>query len=343
MGSPGNERRLPVIGITVGDPAGIGPEISLKTAAETELRECCTPLLIGDARLLDREAGRLGLGTDIRRWTPGSGPPDAITGPMVLDIANFEGIPEYGRISAEAGKAASEYIRAAVDLWRSGAIDAVTTAPINKASIAAAGVEFPGHTEFLADLTGAGEVRMSFVAGGMWVVLLSTHISLRAALDRVKEGEIEHIVRFVDRVLSELLGKKVRIAVAGLNPHASDLGMFGSEEEEEIAPAVESCRESGIDVSGPYSPDTVFLRAHRGEFDSVVSCYHDQATIAVKCLSFGRAVNVTLGLPLLRTSVDHGTAFDIAGEGKADNSSLTEAVKLAAELVGISSYSSRNA
>jgi len=232
-----------------------------------------------------------------------------------------------------AGRASGEYIEAAVGLWRAGKIDAIATAPINKASLNAGGYDFPGHTEFLAALTDTTDFRMSFFADKLRVVLLSTHLALTEAIQLVTKENLIELIEFSSRTLSKLLGRKVRIAVAGLNPHASEGGRFGREEKDEIVPAIEECRSNGIDVTGPYSPDTIFLRAHGGEFDAVVALYHDQATIPVKSLSFGSAVNVTLGLPLIRTSVDHGTAFDIAGKGVADPSSMKAAIRLAAELV----------
>ena len=176
---------------------------------------------------------------------------------------------------------------------------------------------------------------MSFFAEKLRVVLVSTHVSLRNAIELVTTASLVDLIRFSDKTLPNLIGKRPKIAVAGINPHASEGGMFGNEEAEQISPAVEKCRNEGIDVAGPFSPDTIFLRGFRGEFDLVVACYHDQATIAVKSLSFGSSVNVTLGLPLIRTSVDHGTAFDIAGKGIADESSMKAAIKLAADLVNI--------
>jgi 4-hydroxythreonine-4-phosphate dehydrogenase len=184
----------------------------------------------------------------------------------------------------------------------------------------------------LADLTGTSDFAMSFFAGDLRVVLLSIHVSLTDAINLVTTANLTSLIKFTDREMSKLLRRKASIAVAGLNPHASEFGMFGSEEAERIEPAIALAKADGINVSGPYSPDTVFLRAYRGEFDAVVACYHDQATIAVKCLSFGESVNVTLGLPIIRTSVDHGTAFDIAGKNMADCSSMRAAIKLATKL-----------
>jgi 4-hydroxythreonine-4-phosphate dehydrogenase len=203
-------------------------------------------------------------------------------------------------------------------LWREKKIDAIATAPISKKALALGGYDFPGHTEFLAALTDTREFAMSFFAGDLRVVLLSTHVSLRDAIDLVKKEKLVDLIKFSHREISRLLKKNARIAVAGLNRTHPKAGLFGSEEKNEIEPAIKECRENyGIDVSGAFSPDTIFLRGFKGEFDGVISCYHDQATIAVKCLSFGASVNVTLGLPLIRTSVDHGTALDIAGQNKA--------------------------
>ncbi|HEY2846551.1 MAG TPA: 4-hydroxythreonine-4-phosphate dehydrogenase PdxA, partial [Pyrinomonadaceae bacterium] len=234
--------------------------------------------------------------------------------------------------SAITGRVAAENIIAAVGLWKQGKIDAICTAPISKRAINMAGYDYPGHTEMLADLSGTNKFAMSFFAGDLRVVLLSTHHSLRDAIAMVEKKRIADLIRFTDEQMRRLLGREPNIVVAGLNPHASEGGKFGSEERDEIMPAIDTCRNEGINVSGPYSPDTIFLRGSRGEFDVVIAMYHDQATIAVKSISFGHGVNVTLGLPFIRTSVDHGTAYDIAGKGIADASSMTLAINLAAEL-----------
>lgn len=256
----------------------------------------------------------------------------------VYDLKNLPSKITSGEDSALAGRAAAEYIETAVQLWREKKIDAIATAPISKRAIALGGYDYPGHTEFLAELTDTKEYAMSFFADKLRVVLLSTHVSLREAIELVKKEKLVELIKFSHREISKLLKRDARIAVAGLNPHASEGGMFGAEEAGEIIPAIEECRSKfGINVVGAFSPDTIFLRGFRGEFDGVISCYHDQATIAVKCLSFGASVNVTLGLPLVRTSVDHGTAFDIAGRGIADASSMKSAIKLAAELAAHSS------
>ena len=323
---------MPVVGITMGDAAGIGPEITLKALANENLRTICQPLIIGDLAVLRKTADDLKLNFDFFEF---SGEISSNFKQInVFDLNNLTGEIVVGEDSAATGAASAEYIEAAVRLWQNKKIDAVATAPISKKAISLGGYDYPGHTEFLADLTGTKKFAMSFFAGDLRVVLLSTHVSLRDAIGLVKKEKLIDLIKFTDRSLTKLLNRKVKIAVAGLNPHASEGGMFGAEEEREIVPAIQECREKhGIDATGAYSPDTVFLRGYKGEFDAVISCYHDQATIAVKCLSFGASVNVTLGLPLVRTSVDHGTAFDIAGKGVADASSMEAAIKLAAMLI----------
>jgi len=327
------KRLLPRIGITMGDPAGIGPEVVLKAVAEDEVRRICVPVIIGDAQLLAHTARTLDLqcGYDIVR--AGEPLPEEFFEPIIFHLDNIGGFIEPGIESGAAGKAAAGYIEAAVQLCAAGSIDAIATAPINKRALFLGGYSFPGHTEFLAHLTGAEEYAMAFVAANLRIVLLSTHVPLAEAIRMV---ERDRIVRIINLTLGELKRwgiERPRIAIAALNPHGAEGGLFGVEEASEIVPAIEASR--GVDeinVQGPFSADTVFLRASRGEFDAVIACYHDQAMIPVKCLSFGEAVNVTLGLPFIRTSVDHGTAFDIAGKGLAEHSSMVAAIKLAAEL-----------
>ncbi|MEP7076492.1 MAG: 4-hydroxythreonine-4-phosphate dehydrogenase PdxA [Acidobacteriota bacterium] len=314
---------LPVIAITMGDPAGIGPEIVLKCLTEGDIATVCSPLIIGDVELLERTADQVGI--DRVNFE------EKIV-PFTVDLANVPTDVIPGIESSTTGKSSAEYIEKAVELWREGKVDAIATAPISKSALAMAGYPYPGHTEFLASLTDTKEFAMSFFADELRVVLLSTHVSLRNAIDLVKTESLVKLIDFSAKQLELLLGRSPKLAVAGVNPHASEGGMFGNEEAREIIPAIEACRADGIDVSGPFSPDTIFLRGYRGEFDGVIACYHDQATIAVKSLAFGSSVNVTLGLPLIRTSVDHGTAFDIAGKGIAEFSSVTAAIKLAAKL-----------
>ena len=306
-----------VIGITIGDAAGIGPEIVLK--ALKDVQTACRFVIIGDAVHLRVLAEDLNVEID----------------PLTTEIYDLKNLPWHFTMGVDAavtGKASAENIETAVKLWRERKIDAICTAPISKKAIHLGGYDFPGHTELLANLTGTQEFAMSFFADKLRVVLLSTHLSLIDAIALVKKDSLIDLIKFSAGELAKLLGRDVSIAVAGLNPHASEGGMFGSEEQNEIIPAIDHCRSLGINVSGPFAPDTIFLRGYKGDFDGVIALYHDQATIAVKSLSFGSGVNVTLGLPLIRTSVDHGTAYDIAGKGVAEASSMVGAIKLAAEL-----------
>ncbi|MFN2454207.1 MAG: 4-hydroxythreonine-4-phosphate dehydrogenase PdxA [Pyrinomonadaceae bacterium] len=336
------KRKLPRIGITMGDPAGIGPEVVLKAVAEEDVLRICTPVIIGDAQLLAHTARTLDLncGYDIVRHDEPL--PDELHAPVIFHLDNVGGYIEPGIESGAAGRAAAGYIETAVELCAAGKLDAMTTAPINKRALFLGGYGFPGHTEFLAHLTNTEEYAMAFVAANLRIVLLSTHVPLSEAIRLVERDRFVRVINLAHRELRRWGIERPRIAVAALNPHGAEGGLFGVEEASEIMPAVEACRASGeMDVRGPFSADTVFLRASRGEFDAVISCYHDQAMIPVKCLSFGEAVNVTLGLPFIRTSVDHGTAFDIAGKGIAEHSSMTAAIQLAAQLVAHGNESGR--
>jgi 4-hydroxythreonine-4-phosphate dehydrogenase len=297
------------------------------------VRAVCRPVIIGDAQLLAHNARTLDLQCGYEIVRRDEHLPDEISEPLIFHLDNIQGHVEPGIESGAAGKAAAGYIEAAVELCAAGGIDAIATAPINKRALYLGGYTFPGHTEFLAYLTGSDDYAMGFVGANLRVVLVSTHVPLSEAIGLVRRERVEKRIRLADRELRRWGIERPRIAVAALNPHGAEGGLFGMEEASELAPAVEACRAAdGINVSGPFSADTVFLRASRGEFDAVVACYHDQAMIPVKCLSFGEAVNVTLGLPFIRTSVDHGTAFDIAGKGIAEHSSMVAAIKLAAEL-----------
>jgi 4-hydroxythreonine-4-phosphate dehydrogenase len=331
--NPRQRQSLPRIAITMGDPAGIGPEVVLKAIAEDEIKRVCIPVIIGDAQLLAHTARTLDLqsGYDIIR--KGEPLPEHMSEPIIFHLDNINGFIEPGIESGAAGKAAGGYIEAAVELCAAGSVDAIATAPINKRSLFLGGYSFPGHTEFLAHLTGTEEYAMAFVAANLRIVLISTHVPLAEAIRLVERERVMRTIILANRELKRWGIERPRLAVAALNPHGAEGGLFGMEEASEIIPAIQGCRAvDEIDVQGPFSADTVFLRASRGEFDAVVACYHDQAMIPVKCLSFGEAVNVTLGLPFIRTSVDHGTAFDIAGKGIAEHSSMVAAIKLAAEL-----------
>jgi 4-hydroxythreonine-4-phosphate dehydrogenase len=285
--------RKPRVAITVGDPAGIGPEVAARAAADRSVLEVCEPVL----------------------YTPPAG---VVFAPGVL--------------SADAGRAAYDLlVRAAADAQR-GAVDAVATAPINKEAFRLAGLPWSGHTDLLAHLTGASHVAMMFHSDTLRVVLATVHIALAEVPRALTRESLESTIALTARELPRFDVAAPRIGVAGLNPHAGEHGLFGGEEDRVIRPAIAACRARGIDAAGPFPGDTIFVRAIRGDFDVVVACYHDQGLIPVKLVAFGQAVNVTLGLPIVRTSVDHGTAFDIAGRGVADPGSMIAAVRLAARL-----------
>jgi len=283
----------PRIAITAGDPAGIGPEIAGRAAEDARVRDVCEPIVYG--------------------------PPSGATFPP-------------GVLSAAAGRAAYDTIVRAVDDARSGEVAAIATAPINKEAFRLAGLQWSGHTDLLAHLTGARDVAMLFYSDELRVVLATVHVALADVPRTLTSSLMERTIALTARELPRFDKVAPRIAVAGLNPHAGEHGLFGDEETDVIAPAIAACRRRGIDVSGPFPADTVFVRARRGEFDVVIACYHDQGLIPVKLVAFGKAVNVTIGLPIVRTSVDHGTAFDIAGKGVADPESMVAAVLLAARL-----------
>jgi 4-phospho-D-threonate 3-dehydrogenase / 4-phospho-D-erythronate 3-dehydrogenase len=318
------------IGITMGDPAGIGPEIIVKAIAQETIYRQAIPLVIGDWAILDRARRYVGAKVRIRRIESPGGAIGRRGAVEVLDLKNVdaEKCPP-GVLRAEAGRAAVEYVWKAIDLANAGELDAVVTAPLNKEAMHLAGYPFAGHTEIFAERTGSGSYALMLVAGRLRVLHVSTHVSLREACDRVKQQRVLEVIRLAHDVGGAWALQRPKIGVAGLNPHAGEQGLFGREEREEIGPAVEAARAEGIDALGPFPPDTLFYRADRGEFDFVVAMYHDQGHIPVKLRGFDRGVNVTVGLPIIRTSVDHGTAFDIAGKGTASPRSLLEAIRLA--------------
>ncbi len=340
----------PVIAITTGDPFGVGPEICLKAAASPRVLEVCRPLLIGDRTHLLRVARQLPAAGDPAAWPEvarsgfdewGSKQGDVSTlrswsdGPALNDMGELGAEPPVPPgPSAAGGRASVQYVKQAVALVRTGATAAVVTAPVSKTAMRLAGHACEGHTELLADLCGyeRDEVAMMFVSPGLKIALLSTHLALRDALDALSAERIAARLELVRAEHRRWFGTDPRIALCAVNPHAGEGGMFGREEAEILAPAVGAARRAGADVAGPFPADTLFVRAAKGEFDVVLALYHDQATIAVKARSFGAAVNMTLGLPFARTSVDHGTAYDIAGRGLADPGSLVEAILLAVRL-----------
>jgi 4-hydroxythreonine-4-phosphate dehydrogenase len=299
--------------ISVGDPAGIGPEVTVKALAEPAIRELADLLVVGDPAQLRSTAAALGL-----------------PAPDRIEAAGDPGGVAPGRLSAAGGRAAVAAVRRAVELVQSGAADALVTGPINKEALRLAGYSWPGHTELLADLCGVPEVRMLLVTDRLRVCHVSTHRSLRSAIEVATRDRVLETIRMTAAGGSRLGFERPRIGVAGLNPHAGEGGLFGDEEIREIAPAVADARREGIEASGPWPADTLFWRAAEGEFDFVVAMYHDQGHVPVKLSGFDEGVNVTLGLPFLRTSVDHGTAFDIAGQGVARGQSMAAAIRVAA-------------
>ncbi len=320
----------PILAITLGDPAGIGPEVVLKALRHGEVFDACRPLVVGDSGVLERAAAWLEVEPRFERIAEiGSGGYAEGTVPL-LDLANVElAEAPVGQVSAGAGRAAVEYVMRACDLAMAGQVEAVVTAPLNKEAMHRAGFLYPGHTELLAERTGAERVSMLLVGPALRVVHVSTHVSLEEAIRRVTPARVLEVIELAHRSCRMLGIEAPRIAVAGLNPHASENGLFGMQEAERIQPAIEMARARGWTVSDPQPPDTVFLRATRGEFDIIVAMYHDQGHIPMKLLAFDSGVNVSIGLPVLRTSVDHGTAFDIAGTGQASEESMLAAIRVA--------------
>ena len=323
----------PIVAITMGDPAGVGPEIVVKALGRSETSEVCRPLVIGDAARLRRAASLAGVRTHVRSVT---GPSDASYERGAIDCVVVGSIPEdlpFGHVSAVAGEAAYRYLERAVSLALAGEVDAICTAPLNKEALRAAGHAYPGHTEILAALTGTEEVSMMLVANTLRVVHCTTHMGLLDAVERIDGALVARTIRRGHEAMVRWGIAAPRIAVCAINPHAGENGLFGrGEEATKIAPGVAAARAAGIDATGPLPADTLFFRAVRGDFDLVVAMYHDQGHCAVKVLGLDAGVNITIGLPVIRTSVDHGTAFDIAGTGTASESSMVEALCHAARL-----------
>jgi 4-hydroxythreonine-4-phosphate dehydrogenase len=310
--------KLPVVGITMGDPAGVGPEVIVKALARPEPYAFCRPRVIGDRKRLEKAS--------------------AITGarPEKLDCIDLGLVAEdlpFGKVSAQAGEAAYRYIERAVKLALDRDIDAICTAPINKEAMNAAGHRFPGHTELLAALTGTKEVSLTLLSPKLRVIHVTAHMGLLDAIAKIDAALVERTIVRGRELLTRAGFAEPRIGVCGINPHAGENGLFGrGEEEEKIVPAIEAAKKRGWKIDGPLPADSLFYLAARGDYDLVVAMYHDQGHGPVKALGLEHGVNVTAGLPIVRTSVDHGTAFDIAGTGKADERSMIEALRQAAAL-----------
>lgn len=334
----------PLLGITMGDPGGVGPEVCAKALADPEIYTLCRPLIIGDGSVMSDAVSFSGLDLKVNNCKEVA---DAQFIHGIIDVLDLNNLPisnlQYKTVTPAQGRASFEYVDLAIKLALAGEIDGTVTGPINKAAINAAGYHYAGHTEIYGEKTGTKDYAMMLVDGGFRVTHVSTHVSLREACDRAKKTRILQVIRLTNKTLQELGIAAPRIAVAGLNPHCSEGGLFGHEEETEIIPAIEAAKAEKIDAEGPLPADTVFSKMKGGMFDAVVVMYHDQGHIPTKLVGFQyddetdtwgqmAGVNVTIGLPIVRTSVDHGTAFDRAGEGRANQQSMLDAIKMATKL-----------
>lgn len=318
------------IAITMGDPCGIGPEIIAKLFADAA--SLPPRIVLGDEGIIKRAVQLLALPIRTRAI---DSPEDFQSTPNTIQVISLSHLPEdlpFGQLDARAGQAAFDYIRAGIDLALQNRIRAIVTAPINKEALRLANIHYPGHTEILADFSETKDFAMMLMNNDLRVILVTIHVSLREALEQLTMESELTTIRLAHRAMTQLGIAKPRIAVAGLNPHAGEHGLFGSEDDTIIRPAIQQAQAQGIDASGPWPGDTVFMHARKGQFDIVVAQYHDQGLIPVKYLGVDEGVNITVGLPFVRTSVDHGTAFDIAGTGKASHASLRVAVEQAALL-----------
>jgi 4-phospho-D-threonate 3-dehydrogenase / 4-phospho-D-erythronate 3-dehydrogenase len=335
VANAGTDMNKPIIAITMGDAAGVGPEVIVKSLAKHDVYEHCRPLVIGDAERL-RRADRICAGRLTVRTLTADEVERAEYLPGIINCIDLKLIPSdlpWGKLSARAGEAAYQFLVAAAQLALEGTVGAICTAPLNKEALHAAGHKFPGHTELLAHLTGTPEVSMMLVTPKLRVVHVTTHVGLIDAIGRIEPGLVERTIARGHAALEKSGIANPRIGVCGINPHAGENGLFGyGEEEHKIVPAIRACHDRGWNVEGPLPADTLFYRAQRGDFDLVVAMYHDQGHGPVKVLGLESGVNITIGLPVVRTSVDHGTAFDIAGTGKADERSMLEAINQAVQL-----------
>lgn len=327
-------KRLPVLGLTMGDPAGIGPEVVAKACAMPEVRRVCRPLVIGSLPVMERTVRSLRLplrvvGVSDHGDAIGRRGELPVFDPLERPLGRFR----IGAVSKQTGAASAAFIMKAVCLAQLGCLDAIVTGPINKEAINLAGYDYPGHTEMLADLTKSKESGMMILGGPLKIMFVTTHLAIKRLPAALTTERIGKAIRLAHKALREYFGvKKPKIGVAAFNPHAGEHGLFGHEEQRVILPACRKARARGINASDPMPADTLFGKAARGAYDGVVAMYHDQGLIPLKLLAFGRCVNLTIGLPIIRTSVDHGTAYDIAGKGVADPGSMVEAITLAARL-----------
>lgn len=320
----------PIIAVTMGDPAGIGPEITLGSLDKKEIYDVCTPVVIGNAAVLEKLLPVKKADLKLNRIKK---PSEAIGEYGTIDVIDFAELSafEFGEVNAECGTAAFEYIKQAAELCKTNEVQAMATAPINKESLKAAKVPYIGHTEMLAGLSGIDDPLTMFEVRNMRIFFLTRHLSLKDAIGQMTKERVQDYLIRCDAALKQLGVESRKFAVAGLNPHSGENGLFGYEEMDEIKPGIELARAEGIDAVGPVPADSVFFQALNGRYDAVLSLYHDQGHIAAKMTDFHRTISITNGLPFLRTSVDHGTAFDIAGKGIASSVSMEESIKLAAK------------
>lgn len=308
------------IALTIGDPAGIGPEITLKAILSNKISGLFKPIIIGDRNVLEEAILKLNIKINLNNIT--------IIDVDEIKVKNFQRC----KSTAESGRACVAYIKKAVELALNKKVDAIVTAPISKESLKMAGFKWPGHTEMLAGMTNTKDYAMMFYSEKLKIILVTIHTALRNVPDLIKKERVLQTIMLAKRACDMMGINNPRIAVAGLNPHAGEAGIFGDEEIKEIVPAIKEAQTLGINASGPYPADTLFHKAYKGEFDIIVCMYHDQGLIPLKMIAFDRAVNITIGLPIIRTSPDHGTAYDIAWKGIANPSSMIEAIKLAVRL-----------
>lgn len=324
----------PRVVITMGDAAGVGPEIIVRALADPRIREWCVPVVLGDLRVLEAARAQSGVAVELRRVEDIAGLGTAPSG--MCDCVDYGDIDmatlRPGVVAASNGAAAVRYTRDAARLALSGQVDAIVSAPLNKTAMHRAGFSYEGHTEIFAEEGRSTRCTMVLLLGAMRVMLVTNHMSLRRACDAITRARVFDKLTLADEALRGMGIAHPRLAVAGLNPHAGEDGIFGDEEAQAIAPAIDDARAAGVDVSGPYPADTVFLKARDGAFDMTLALYHDQGLMAAKLLGFGSLVTLLVGLPFIRTSVGHGTAYDIAGTGRADHGNMVEAIRVAAEL-----------
>lgn len=319
------------LAITMGDPGGVGPEIIIKALNSSEVRNHCYPLVIGDAHIMEEALSLLKLPIRLRII---KSPDESMPSAKTIELINTGMIKKFkkNKPTAEGGRACVSYIKKAVELVLNKQADGIVTAPISKEALKRAGFTWPGHTEMLADLTNTKDYAMMLIGGPLRVILVTIHTALKNVPDLITKQRLLNTSRLAKKACDMFGIKNPRIAIAGLNPHAGEKGIFGDEEIKKIVPAVKDATKEGIPVSGPYPPDTVFYKAFKGEIDIVVCMYHDQGLIPLKMIAFDKGVNVTVGLPFIRTSPDHGTAYDIAWKGVANPSSMIEAIKVAVKL-----------